>query len=184
MSGEVLVWPFFWLTKQSGRLGLLTGVGTIQLIERKTAGQAIGRRTAIAALGISILGLTMGVGLAAEPVLTVKHKRRSRTASADPAQQKPANPMVGMASFYGAGDGKRTASGERFDPHALTAAHRTLPLGTKVHVTNLANGRSVVVRINDRGPYSHGRLIDLSRSAAEALDFIGRGVTKVQIAVV
>jgi rare lipoprotein A len=89
--------------------------------------------------------------------------------------------IVGIASFYGAGESSRTASGERFNPRALTAAHRTLPLGTNVRVTNLSNSRQVVVRINDRGPFSHGRVIDLSRSAAEALDFVSRGVTRVRI---
>jgi rare lipoprotein A len=67
-----------------------------------------------------------------------------------------------MASYYAdAHQGRRTANGERFDMHALTAAHRTLPFGTRVEVTNLENGRSIVVRINDRGPYVKGRVIDL-----------------------
>jgi rare lipoprotein A len=89
----------------------------------------------------------------------------------------------GMASYYGAElAGRRTASGERFDPRDLTAAHRTLPFGSKVRVTNAANGRSVVVRINDRGPFSHGRLIDLSRSAAEQIGLVARGHGEVQIA--
>ncbi|WP_165664625.1 septal ring lytic transglycosylase RlpA family protein [Metapseudomonas otitidis] len=86
------------------------------------------------------------------------------------------------ASYYGARHhGKRTASGERFDQNALTAAHRTLPFGTRVKVTNLNNDRSVVVRINDRGPHVRGRLIDLSRRAAEALDMLRSGVAPVRV---
>ncbi len=90
----------------------------------------------------------------------------------------------GMASWYGKEEqGGPTASGERFDMHAFTAAHRKLPLGTQVRVTNLANGRQVAVRINDRGPYGKGRIIDLSYAAASALDFIDRGFTRVKIEV-
>ncbi len=82
----------------------------------------------------------------------------------------------GVASCYGRRfNGRRTASGELFDMHAFTAAHRTLPFGSKVRVTNLANQRSVVVRINDRGPYSHKRLVDLSRAAAEEIGLLARG---------
>lgn len=89
---------------------------------------------------------------------------------------------TGMASFYW--QGQRTASGERFNPGAMTAAHRSLPFGTKVRVTNLRNGRSVVVRINDRGPFVRGRIIDLSKAAASQLGFTGQGVTKVDLSVV
>lgn len=89
---------------------------------------------------------------------------------------------VGLASWYGPGfHGRRTASGKRFDMAALTAAHPTLPFGSRVRVTNLANGRSVVVRINDRGPYVKPRIIDLSRAAAEALDFLDAGVVRVRL---
>lgn len=75
----------------------------------------------------------------------------------------------------------RTANGERFNQHALTAAHRTLPFGTRVKVTHLANGRSVTVRINDRGPVSRQRLIDLSRAAAEQLGMLRQGVATVRV---
>ena len=88
----------------------------------------------------------------------------------------------GVASFYGrAFAGRPTASGERFDPQQHTAAHRTLPFGSKVRVTNSRNGRSVVVRINDRGPFTGGRLIDLSRGAAEEIGIISAGHGKVEI---
>lgn len=91
----------------------------------------------------------------------------------------------GLATFYGAEQqGGPTASGERFDRHQLTAAHRTLPLGTRVRVTNTRNGRSVEVRINDRGPYGgHGRIIDLSEAAARRLDMIDAGVVPVIVEV-
>jgi len=84
--------------------------------------------------------------------------------------------QTGAASWYGPGfHGKRTANGERFNTHALTAAHKTLPFGTQLRVTNERTGRSVVVRINDRGPYAHGRVIDLSKAAADAVGILGVG---------
>ena len=91
----------------------------------------------------------------------------------------------GMATFYGdEQQGGPTASGERFDKTKLTAAHRTLPLGTRVRVTNTRNGRSVEVRINDRGPYGNrGRIIDLSEAAARRLDMIDAGVVPVIVEV-
>lgn len=89
---------------------------------------------------------------------------------------------VGLASWYGAQfQRKRTASGERFDMSRLTAAHRTLPLNSYVRVTNLATGRSVVVRINDRGPYVSERVIDLSAEAARALGMKDEGLARVRI---
>ncbi|ROT94232.1 septal ring lytic transglycosylase RlpA family protein [Altererythrobacter sp. FM1] len=89
----------------------------------------------------------------------------------------------GVASYYGRKfNGRPTASGERFDMNALTAAHKTLPFGSKVRVTNPRNGKSVVVRINDRGPYSHGRLIDLSRAAASEIGIVGPGSGTVELA--
>jgi len=89
----------------------------------------------------------------------------------------------GMASFYGKElAGRPTASGERFDPSDLTAAHRTLPFGSKVRVTCERTGKSVMVRINDRGPFTRGRTIDLSRAAAEAIGLVGRGHGRVKLA--
>ena len=93
-----------------------------------------------------------------------------------------AKTFTGYASFYKSG--KRTASGERFKPNGLTAAHRTLPFGTKVKVTNLANGKSVVVRINDRGPFGRGRVIDLSLGAAKSVGMVRSGVGKVKFVVI
>ena len=87
----------------------------------------------------------------------------------------------GTASYYGSEfRGRRTASGERFNPKAMTAAHKTLPLGSRVRVTNLRNGKSVEVTINDRGPYTGGRIIDLSKGAARKLDMIRSGTAKVR----
>ncbi len=88
----------------------------------------------------------------------------------------------GLASFYT--EGTKTASGEKFDTHDLTAAHPTLPFGTRLRVTNVTNGQSVTVRVNDRGPYVQGRVVDVSYSAAEALGMVGRGVSKVKLDVV
>lgn len=87
----------------------------------------------------------------------------------------------GKASYYW--QGQQTASGARFNPNAMTAAHRSLPFGTRVRVTNRSNGRSVVVTINDRGPFIAGRIIDLSRGAAQAISMTGAGVASVSLEV-
>ncbi len=90
----------------------------------------------------------------------------------------------GVASYYADKfQGRRTASGERYEKTALTAAHRTLPLGTKIRVTNQRNGESVVVEVNDRGPHVRGRLLDLSKRAAQELRMIGAGAAQVQLEV-
>jgi rare lipoprotein A len=89
---------------------------------------------------------------------------------------------TGIASWYGPGfHGKKTASGEQYDKYELTAAHRTLQMPSLVRVTNLSNGRSVVVRVNDRGPFARGRIIDVSKRAAELLDMIGTGTARVKV---
>ena len=94
----------------------------------------------------------------------------------------PPRPHVDVASWYGEWhQGRPTASGEPFDTAALTAAHRSLPLGSCVEVTNLGNGRRVFVRVNDRGPYITGRTIDLSQRAAEELGMTDEGLARVQI---
>jgi len=97
-------------------------------------------------------------------------------ASAEPSAASAQKTQAGQASWYGPGfHGRRTASGETFNTNDLTAAHRTLPFGTRVRVVNKKTGRSVVVRINDRGPYAHGRVIDLSRASAQAIGITGVG---------
>lgn len=95
---------------------------------------------------------------------------------------QPGYDATGIASWYGGKfHGRRTASGQRYDMNAMTAAHRTLPFGTKVRVTNLRNDRTVILTVNDRGPFVHGRIIDVSRRAAERLGFRGRGTTRVRV---
>jgi rare lipoprotein A len=92
---------------------------------------------------------------------------------------------TGIASWYGPNfHGKRTANGERFDQNSISAAHRTLPLPSMVRVTNLENGRALRVLVNDRGPFAHGRIIDLSKRAAQLLGFVGKGTTKVRVEVI
>jgi rare lipoprotein A len=133
----------------------------------------------------------------AEDALQVTNRLRRQMGDAPPLREVAGRPrpapqevsvgpiqfsMRGMASWYGPGfHGNRSASGEVFNQNALTAAHRNLPFGTQVRVTNLSNGQSVVVRINDRGPYSGGRVIDLSAAAARAVGLIQAGVAPVSI---
>jgi len=102
-------------------------------------------------------------------------------AAAFPLQTEARGTQVGQASWYGPGfHGKKTASGTRFNQHALTAAHRNLPLGTRAKVTNLRNGKTVLVTINDRGPFRKGRIIDLSRAAAQQLAIGGLAHVRVE----
>ena len=113
-----------------------------------------------------------------------------------PQKEKPRTPesvapspsvpyQVGEAAFYGKEfHGRKTANGETFDMHALTAAHRKLPFGARVRVTSLANGMSVVVRVNDRGPFGKGRIIDLSYGAAKEIGLVKSGVAKVKLEIV
>jgi len=108
--------------------------------------------------------------------------RRNRPAAAEDLRSYT---ETGLASWYGKPyHGRATASGERYDMHGLTAAHRTLPFGTRVRVTNLENGRKVEVRITDRGPFVEGRIIDLSRAAARKLQMIQAGLARVELRVV
>jgi rare lipoprotein A len=109
---------------------------------------------------------------------TKKHTPFARHDNAAPTQIA----TQGVASFYT--EEQQTASGEKFDTHDLTAAHPTLPFGTQLRVTNVATGRSVTVRVNDRGPYVPGRVVDVSYSAADALGMVGRGIAKVKLDVV
>jgi rare lipoprotein A len=107
-----------------------------------------------------------------------KHTPFARLNNATPTQIA----SQGVASFYT--EGRLTASGEKFDTRDLTAAHPTLPFGTRLRVTNVATGRSVTVRVNDRGPYVPGRVVDVSHSAADALGMVGSGIAKVKLDVV
>ena len=138
--------------------------------------------------------MTSTAGLAVTPVAVQKavdEATDQKMVSAQPAVdvEAPAASRLehvgdGQASYYGNElAGNRTASGERFNPRALTAAHRTLPLGSKLRVTNKANGKSVVVRVNDRGPFTKARLIDVSFAAAEELNLIrsGHGTVRLEL---
>ena len=112
--------------------------------------------------------------------MAVSTERREALAIDNHAVARPAA-SYGLASYYSP---SRTASGERFNPGDLTAAHRTLPFGSRVRVTNLSNGQSVTVRINDRGPFVRGRIVDVSHPAAEKLGLVGAGVAKVKLELV
>lgn len=111
------------------------------------------------------------------------HRIRASRPRLNPAAKTTLLPAsTGPASWYGPGfSGKKTASGDIFDDGKLTAAHKTLPFGSKAKVTNLSNGKSVKVEINDRGPYVENRIIDLSQAAAYALGMIDHGVVRVRI---
>src|SRR6516164_7191602 len=128
------------------------------------------------ALSVVSLGATQGpTSSGSEQVRTSTVKQARPTAGKKAARKPPY--QVGTASWYGSDFmGKPTASGEPYDMYDMTAAHPTLPLGTYVKVTNLRNGRAVVVRINDRGPVIEGRIIDLSYSAARALHYDHQGI--------
>ena len=115
------------------------------------------------------------------PVRPLKAPPR-QIATPKPTSRKLIEVVQGAASWYGPGFyGRTTANGERFSKGTLTAAHRTLPFGTKVRVTNLSNGRSVVVRINDRGPFKHHRVIDLAHGAASQLQMMQAGEVPVKL---
>jgi rare lipoprotein A len=96
-------------------------------------------------------------------------------------QHEESHGLIGVASWYGNESGNRTASGERFNPKALTAAHKHLPFGTRVKVTNLKNNKSVIVKINDRGPFVRGRIIDLSKYAAKAIGMGGTQMVSLEL---
>ena len=133
-------------------------------------------------LSILMAALFLAANVGADPVPDhpiVQGKTKTNASRLNP---KPY--QVGNASWYGKRfHGRTTASGEDFDMFELTAAHRQLPLGTYVKVTNLRNGKSIIVRVNDRGPYIRGRIMDLSYSAARMLDFHA-GVEKVRLDIV
>lgn len=123
------------------------------------------------ALGALALGLALAVGCAAREKVPEPRERTARSAWRE-----------GGASWYGGKfNGRKTASGERFDSRKLTAAHRTLAFGTCVQVERVDTGKRVQVRINDRGPFTRGRIIDLSEAAARRLDFIDEGVARVRL---
>jgi rare lipoprotein A len=125
-------------------------------------------KTLLAISTMALLLIVLGSGCASH-----------RTSAANP---RSANGQIGMASYYARSfQGRKTASGERYDMNHFTAAHRTYPFGTALRITHLGNGRNVVVRVNDRGPFARGRIIDLSLAAARRLDMIRSGTARVSI---
>ena len=111
-------------------------------------------------------------------------RKKSNPRSLKTAKHVP-KVITGVSSYYGSDfHGKLTANGEVYDMYGLTAAHKTLPLNTTVRVTNLANNKSLILRINDRGPYVKGRILDCSYGAAKKLDFLLQGTTKVRIEII
>ncbi len=115
--------------------------------------------------------------------VTVPTEQKTKTQAKDIVNKskKSLQTKYGSASFYGPGfHGRKTASGEVFNQNALTAAHRTLPFGTKLRVTCTATGRSTIVKVNDRGPYHGNRILDLSVGAAKAIGMVEKGVTNVK----
>ena len=141
----------------------------------------------IAVLALTGIAVLPGIGCSSAgripPAATTTKAHRPQPRQ--PAKKKVLAREKGIASWYGGKfHGRKTASGERYDMNKLTAAHRTLPFGTQVRVTNLDTGRNVVVRINDRFPAYKGRIIDVSRGTAKAIGLIGPGTGKVRLEVV
>jgi Lytic transglycolase len=143
---------------------------------------------AVSIISISTVVLMAGCGERLWPNSALHSSNRVAALPAAPApriqHRSPKSPptRIVRASWYGARfRDRKTASGERFDPNRMTAASKTLPMGSVVHVTNLENGRSVTVRINDRGPYVRGRSLDLSRRAARAIGLTKKGVARVKV---
>jgi peptidoglycan lytic transglycosylase len=133
--------------------------------------------------------LFMGCAVAAMVALSARSEARPSDSLAFAKyvapKPSPAVSEIGVASWYGEQfQGNATASGEVFDMNGLTAANRDLPLGTKIKVTNLRNNKSLVLRVNDRGPYIPGRFLDVSKSAAERLGFMNAGLARVEMKVV
>jgi rare lipoprotein A len=130
--------------------------------------------------------MVVSLGAAQRPTNSESVNTRSKAATVAPGKTARTKPyQIGTASWYGSYfQGRATASGEPYDMYDLTAAHPTLPLGSWVRVTNLRNGRAVVVRINDRGPIVPGRIIDLSYNTARVLHFESKGLQRVRLDVV
>src|SRR6266496_4576722 len=136
--------------------------------------------------GLAIAFVIVGLGAAQGPNISEATPAPVSSAQAKPEVRKQVGKtkpyQIGTASWYGQiFDGKPTASGEPYDMYDMTAAHLKLPMGSYVRVTNLRNGRAVVVRVNDRGPIVPGRIIDLSYGAAQALQFKHRGLQRVRL---
>ena len=149
------------------------------------------RRGKSAYLALALITAGLATSTAGRAVTPLQPQSVIEVPAPAPAEEEPAEIVEegaaehigdGEASYYGKElAGNRTASGERFNPAALTAAHRTLPLGSKIRVINKANGRSVIVRINDRGPFTKHRLIDISYAAAQQIEMVRAGKARVRL---
>jgi len=155
-------------------------------LKKSAPGNPTRSRTALALVAGTVL---LGGGITEASAKSHRHHHRHHAHHAASSSWRDANASVGgghsfsgMASYYGNESGSKTASGARFNQNAMTAAHRSLPFGTKLRVTH--GGRSVVVTINDRGPFIRGRVLDLSTGAARAVGLTSRGVGKVTAEVV
>ena len=134
---------------------------------------------------ISLSGVILVVNCSNSPRYTTGSRNRSGPVKKVNSTAKAKKILKGISSYYGEDfHGKLTANGEVYDMYGLTAAHKTLPLNTIVRVTNMENKKSLILRINDRGPYVKGRMLDCSYGAALKLGFIGNGTTKVKVEVI
>ncbi len=134
---------------------------------------------------ISLSGVILVVNCSNSPRYTTGSRNRSKPVKKVNSTAKSKKILKGISSYYGEDfHGKLTANGEVYDMYGLTAAHKTLPLNTIVRVTNIENEKSLILRINDRGPYVKGRMLDCSYGAALKLGFIGNGTTKVKVEVI
>ena len=131
-------------------------------------------------LVLVVAGLSLGACANSEVMQSVREDA-GITGSVQPVAAPRSGSSYGVASYYSYPG--RTASGEKYNPSQLTAAHKTLPFGTKLLVTNLNSGRSVVVRVNDRGPFVRGRVVDVSYSAAQQIGMVHSGIAKVKVEV-
>lgn len=194
-AAAVLVWPGRFPDAGSlGKIVYRTFVLSFVAIAISACGSSPGRYSSNADINNKTKFSVKEFGVKTSPRVTTSRKVRRGGGRAQigkpykirgkwyrPREQKGYN-KVGMASWYGPNfHGRLTANGEIYDQYALSAAHPTFPLPSYARVTNLANGNSVIVRVNDRGPYSRGRIIDLSAKAAGLLDYKGKGVTKVRV---
>jgi rare lipoprotein A len=179
---------YFYFSSGFGRRGIvkMSSIGRVGRLPVRggSGGSVSDRRTlATARSAVSLLTLVATLALAGcAQGPTAANKNELRTSRLQRAPSDPAGPHYGLASFYD--EGQETASGEKFDPHQLTAAHPTLPFGTRLRVTNVTTGRSVTVLVNDRGPFVDGRVVDVSYAAAEQLGIVGQGVARVKLDVI
>lgn len=160
---------------------LTTQAPVVPHLAEKTQGTPVDKEYDAAAASEAVLSESAEKG----PDISHKYKYKVRGKQYKVFKSKDNFQQIGTASWYGPGfHGKLTANGEVYNMHAMTAAHKTLPLGCKVQVTNLNTGKKIIVRINDRGPFHGGRVIDLSKKAAQKLGMLKSGHTKVHIKIV